>query len=103
MTESALTEPATDQAKISHPYYKIFGILTVLTIAEILWVKVVPHSQAMLAGGLGIMAAAKAALVALYYMHLKYESKLLWVVALFPLTLVVVMIAGFLPDALAPY
>jgi caa(3)-type oxidase subunit IV len=57
----------------------------------------------LLAGGLGVMAAAKAALVGLYYMHLKYEGKLLWVVALFPLTLVVVMIAGFLPDAVAPY
>ena len=49
------------------------------------------------------MAAAKAALVGLYYMHLKYEGKLLWLVALFPLTLVIVMIAGFLPDAIAPY
>ena len=91
------------EAQISHPYYRIFGILTVLTIAEILWVYVVPHSRAMLAGGLGLMAAAKVALVGLYYMHLKYEGKLLWVVALFPLTLVVVMIAGLLPDALAPY
>jgi cytochrome c oxidase subunit 4 len=103
MTESALTEPATDQARISHPYYKIFAILTVLTVAEIMWVYVGEHSRVMLAGGLGIMAAAKAALVGLYYMHLKYESKLLWVVALFPLTLVIVMISGFLPDALAPY
>jgi len=94
----------TDQAQISHPYYKIFGILTVLTIAEILWVYVVhANSRVMLAGGLGLMAAAKAALVALYYMHLKYEGKLLWVIALFPLVLVIVMISGFLPDALAPY
>ena len=93
----------SDDAEVSHPYYKIFGILTVLTVAEILWVFVVPHSRAMLAGGLGLMAAAKAALVGLYYMHLKYEGKLLWVVALFPLLLVVIMIAGFLPDALAPY
>ncbi len=93
----------SDQAQISHPYYKIFGILTVLTIAEILWVYVFPDSRAMLAGGLGLMAAVKAALVALYYMHLKYEGKLLWVVALFPLVLVIVMISGFLPDALAPY
>jgi cytochrome c oxidase subunit 4 len=93
----------SEHAQASHPYYKIFGILTVLTIAEILWVYVVPHSRMMLAGGLGLMAAAKAALVGLYYMHLKYEGKLLWIVALFPLTLVIVMIAGFLPDALAPY
>jgi cytochrome c oxidase subunit IV len=93
----------SENAQVSHPYYKIFGILTVLTIAEILWVYVVPHSRMMLAGGLGVMAAAKAALVGLYYMHLKYEGKLLWLVALFPLTLVIVMIAGFLPDALAHY
>ncbi|MCK6461356.1 MAG: cytochrome C oxidase subunit IV family protein [Planctomycetes bacterium] len=93
----------SENAQVSHPYYRIFGILTVLTVAEILWVFVVPHSRMMLAAGLGILAAAKAALVGLYYMHLKYEGKLLWVVALFPLTLVIVMIAGFLPDAIAPY
>jgi cytochrome c oxidase subunit 4 len=93
----------SDQAQVSHPYYRIFGILTVLTIAEIAWVYIVPGHRMLLAGGLGVMAAAKAALVGLYYMHLKYEGKLLWVVALFPLTLVVVMIAGFLPDAVAPY
>ena len=93
----------SDQAQISHPYYKIFGILTVLTIGEILWVKVFHESRMTIAVGLGLMAAVKAALVGLYYMHLKYEGKLLWVVALFPLALVVIMIAGFLPDALAPY
>ncbi len=93
----------SENAQVSHPYYRIFGILTVLTIAEILWVFVVPHSRMMLAMGLGLLAAAKAALVGLYYMHLKYEGKLLWLVALFPLTLVIVMIAGFLPDAIAPY
>jgi cytochrome c oxidase subunit 4 len=91
------------QAQASHPYYKIFGILTVLTIAEIAWVFVVPHSRALLAGGLGLMAAAKASLVGLYYMHLRYEGRLLWVVALFPVVLVIVMISGFLPDAVAPY
>jgi cytochrome c oxidase subunit 4 len=93
----------SENAQVSHPYYRIFGILTVLTVAEILWVFVVPHSRMMLAAGLGLLAAAKAALVGLYYMHLKYEGKLLWVVALFPLTLVIVMIAGLLPDAIAPY
>jgi cytochrome c oxidase subunit 4 len=93
----------SEHAQASHPYYKIFGILTVLTILEIAWAVWFHDSKAMLAGGLGLMAAAKAALVGLYYMHLKYEGKLLWVVALFPLMLVVIMIAGFLPDALAPY
>jgi cytochrome c oxidase subunit 4 len=93
----------SEHAQISHPYYKIFGILTVLTIVEIAWAAWFHESRALLAGGLGIMAAVKAALVGLYYMHLKYEGKLLWVIALFPLVLVVVMISGLLPDALAPY
>jgi cytochrome c oxidase subunit 4 len=93
----------SEEAQISHPYYKIFGILTVLTILEIFWVGWSGESRAMLAAGLGLMAAAKAGLVGLYYMHLKYEGKLLWVVAILPLVLVVIMIAGFLPDALAPY
>jgi cytochrome c oxidase subunit 4 len=87
----------------SHPYYKIFAVLTVLTILEIAWAALFHDSRGLLASGLGLMAAAKAALVGLYYMHLKYEGKLLWVVALFPVTLVIVMIAGFLPDAVAPY
>lgn len=34
----------SENAQVSHPYYRIFGILTVLTVAEILWVFVVPHS-----------------------------------------------------------
>lgn len=93
----------SEHAQVSHPYYKIFGVLTVLTILEIAWALWFHDARAMLAAGLGLMAAAKAALVGLYYMHLKYEGKLLWVVALFPLTLVIVMIAGFLPDAIAPY
>jgi caa(3)-type oxidase subunit IV len=91
------------EATATHPYYKIFGILTVFTIAEIWWADHFHDARGMLAAGLGLMAAAKAALVALYYMHLKYERWLLWIVAIFPLTLVIVMIAGFLPDAVAPY
>jgi cytochrome c oxidase subunit 4 len=93
----------SEHAQASHPYYKVFAILTVLTILEIAWAGWFHDSRGLLASGLGLMAAAKAALVGLYYMHLKYEGKLLWVVALFPLTLVIVMIAGFLPDAIAPY
>jgi caa(3)-type oxidase subunit IV len=89
--------------KASHPYYRIFALLTVFTIAEIAWATYFHESRALLAGGLGLMAAFKAAMVALYYMHLKYERWLLWIIAGFPLVLVVVMISGFLPDAVAPY
>jgi len=91
----------SENSKGHHPYYKIFALLTVLTIVEILWATF--ESRGLLAAGLALMAAAKASLVGLYYMHLKYERHLIWVVALFPLVLVIAMIAGLLPDAVAPY
>ena len=88
----------------AHPYYKVFAWLTFLTILELGWALMFKDaSRALLASGLGIMATIKAAMVGLFYMHLKYEGKLLWAAILFPLVLVVVMISGLLPDALAPY
>jgi cytochrome c oxidase subunit 4 len=81
------------------PYYKVLAWLTFLTIAEIVWAMPDLMGRGMLIAGLAVMAGIKACLVALYYMHLKYEGKLLWGVILFPCLLVVVMIVGFLPDA----
>jgi len=88
---------------VDHPYYKVFAWLTVFTIGEIAWAVWFLEFRYVLIIGLGLMAAIKAALVGIYYMHLKYEGKLIWGAILFPLVLVLVMIAGFLPDALAPY
>ena len=81
------------------PYYKVLAWLTFLTIAEIIWA-VAGFPRGMLIGGLAVMAAIKAFMVALYYMHLKYEGKVLWGVILFPCLLVLIMICGFLPDAI---
>jgi len=85
------------------PYYKIFAWLTAFTVAEIAWAVWFVDFRIVLILGLGMMAALKAALVGLYYMHLKYERGLIWGAILFPVVLVVVMIVGFLPDALFPY
>jgi cytochrome c oxidase subunit IV len=67
-------------------YTVIFGILGILTVAEILiaelftsWVKIV----VLLA-----FAIAKAALVVIYYMHLKTDSKVFMVVLLVPVFIV---------------
>ncbi len=89
-----------EHAEISHPYYRVLVALTVLTILEIGWA--LPHfdmPRLLLIGGLSIMAAVKAALVALYYMHLKYETRVLWAVVCFPIVLVTVMILGLIWDA----
>jgi cytochrome c oxidase subunit 4 len=88
----------------SHPYYKVLAWLAFLTAAEIIWA--LPQTglgRGMLIVGLGIMATIKAALVGLYYMHLKYERKLLWAVILFPVLLAIVLVLGLLPDALGYY
>lgn len=88
---------------VSHPYYKVFAWLTALTIAEIAWGVYVQEPRFLLISGLAILAAIKAAMVGLYYMHLKYEGKLIWAVIIFPVILVGVMIAGLLPDAIGYY
>ena len=83
------------------PYYKVLGWLTVLTAGEIAWAIFFkdPSFRILLIAGLSAMALVKAALVFLYYMHMKYETKVLWFVMAFPVILVCVMVAGFLPDS----
>jgi cytochrome c oxidase subunit IV len=56
-------------------YMAIFWWLLGLTIAEIAWA-IIPHnSELVLAGGIVALAIVKAVLVALYFMHLKFERK----------------------------
>ena len=44
------------------------------------------------------VASCKAFLVAYFFMHLKYENKLLWIYALFPFVLLAILIGGVLTD-----
>ncbi len=97
---------AADVAEHEHHgtglYWKIFAALAVLTVVEILWAGWF-GSESMfivLVLGLGLMAGTKALLVALYYMHLKQERALIYILVAAPLVLVLIMILGFLPDAI---
>ncbi len=45
-----------------------------------------------------IIASVKASLVALFFMHLRYENKLVWAFALFPLGFLSLIIFGTLVD-----
>ena len=68
------TEGHTDTHQIPN-YMAIFWWLLGLTIAEVAWA-VIPHrSELMLASGIVGFAIIKAVLVALYFMHLKFERK----------------------------
>jgi len=45
-----------------------------------------------------VVASAKALLVALFFMHLKYEDKLTWAYAIFPFILLALLIGGIFID-----
>lgn len=66
-------------------YFKIFGVLTALTIVEL----VIPGmkiSQFAKGSSLTFLALGKAAIVAWSYMHLKEETKWMRAVALVPIS-----------------
>ncbi len=47
-----------------------------------------------------LIASVKASLVALFFMHLRYENRLVWAFALFPLFFLALIIFGTLADTM---
>lgn len=78
-------------------YNMVFIALTVLTAVEI-GVVFMPISKIIVGIALILLALVKASLVALYFMHLKYEKFALGIVALSPLLICALLIIGLLPD-----
>jgi cytochrome c oxidase subunit IV len=71
-------------------YMAIFWWLAGFTVFEVLYSTVIKPPQAPLIIGLVLFAAIKAVLVAMYFMHLKFERKLLGI--LFASTLILGLI-----------
>ncbi len=91
------------QARTQHVepnYMNIFWALAVLTVIEIA-VTYIPVHKLAIGTMLVILAASKAALVALYFMHLKFERPTLGIIALTPMILCVFLILMLLPDLTA--
>src|ERR1700744_4355032 len=64
-------------------YFVIFGVLALLTVIEVGVAKVPGIDHSLMALALVALALTKAAIVGLYYMHLKHETKILkWTVAI---------------------
>jgi caa(3)-type oxidase subunit IV len=87
----------TEASHSASNYIKIFWILLVLTIIEVAIVYM-GLPKILLASLLVIFAVWKAALVAMHFMHLKFEKKTLAVVALTPFILCVFLILMLMPD-----
>jgi cytochrome c oxidase subunit IV len=65
---------STDTHSIPN-YMAIFWWLLALTVGEIGWAILPHHSEFVLAAGIVALAIIKAVLVALYFMHLKFERR----------------------------
>jgi cytochrome c oxidase subunit IV len=84
-----------------HPnYMAIFWWLAILTVVE-LGVVFMPIGKTPIAVLLCALALVKAALVAAYFMHLKFETKTMTWIAVTPLAIAILLIFVLMPDSVA--
>jgi cytochrome c oxidase subunit 4 len=82
---------------IDATYMKIFVVLFVLTVVEVGAAKL-PMNKWLIGFTLLALAFFKAGLVAAFYMHLKFEGRLLYLVCSIPIVLVALLTLGLTPD-----
>jgi cytochrome c oxidase subunit 4 len=88
-------------AEHKHPnYMAIFWYLAILTVVEIA-VIYAPLPKVTIVVLLCALALGKAALVAMYFMHLRFETRTLGLVAITPLMIATLLVFLLLPDGLA--
>ena len=86
-------------AEHKHPnYMAIFWILAILTVVEI-GVVFLPFGKLINGTLLCALAVGKAALVAMYFMHLKFETRTLGLIAVTPLVIATLLVFVILPDS----
>ena len=90
---------ADSHAKHGPSYMAIFWYLAILTVVEI-GVIFLPVARLVVGVLLVSLASAKAALVALYFMHLRLEVKTLGYIALTPVLIGTLLVLVLLPDSL---
>ena len=93
------TKTVTDDHEEAN-YMLVFYWLAALTVIEI-GVIYLPLAKLMIGIMLVIMALAKASLVGMYFMHLRYEKRTLGMVALTPLLSCTFLIFALIPDLTA--
>ena len=94
-------EPHGHAAEAPHHkvnYVAIFGLLVVLTIVTVVVAFI--HIEDELTKVLVALtiASIKAAFVALYFMHLKFEGKLIYLILFLPVFLCIVLVISLVPD-----
>ena len=88
-------------AEHKHPnYMAIFWWLAILTVVEI-GVVFLPFARFTNGVMLCALALAKATMVAMYFMHLKFETKTMTWIAFTPLVIATLLVFVLLPDGFA--
>ncbi|HKB27002.1 MAG TPA: cytochrome C oxidase subunit IV family protein [Methylomirabilota bacterium] len=88
-------------AEHKHPnYMAIFWYLAILTVIEIA-VIYAPLAKLTIGVLLCALALGKATLVAMYFMHLRFEARTLGMVAITPLAIATLLVFLLLPDGFA--
>jgi cytochrome c oxidase subunit 4 len=85
------------QAHAEPNYIAVFVWLAALTAVEVA-VVYLPLTRLAIAAILVVLAFTKAALVALYFMHLKFERRTMLFVAVTPVILCVFLMFMLIPD-----
>ena len=84
-----------------HPnYMAIFWYLAALTVVEIA-VIFMPVGKLTIGVLLCALAVTKAGLVAMYFMHLRFETRTLGLIAVTPLAIATLLVFVILPDGFA--
>jgi cytochrome c oxidase subunit 4 len=82
-----------------HPnYMAIFWYLAILTVVEI-GVVFLPFGKMVNGTLLCALAVGKATMVAMYFMHLKFETRTLGLIAITPLVIATLLVFVIMPDA----
>jgi len=87
----------SDPVKSTKVYWAVFATLIVATILTVAQSRMdIGHTTNRIIGV--AIACTKASLVALFFMHLKYEKRYFYPVVIFPLVLLLVIIFANFPD-----
>ena len=79
-------------------YFLIFGCLIGLTVVTVA-VAFIHFGAELITVGIALaIAIVKATLVARYFMHLKFEGKLIYLILFAPLVLCVILVVALIPD-----
>lgn len=82
----------------THPNYMAIWYWLVALVAASLGASFLPGGRALALTLIFAAAFAKAALVALNYMHLRFEPRLIYAIVLVPLLFVAILAAALFPD-----